>query len=124
MKKKAKKRVVSRASKKHLKEEEPRRIKKRYLKSRPICKVTFRLPKEAAPEAGKVNIVGDFNNWDSDILPMKRLKTGDFTTTVELQPGRKYHFKYLIDGNRWENDWFADIYVPNPYGGDDSVIVL
>jgi len=31
-------------------------------------------------------------------------------------------FRYLVDGERWENDWAADAYVPNPFGGEDSVV--
>lgn len=98
------------------------KIKKRYLKSRPVCKVTFRLPKEAARDAKRVTIVGDFNDWDENSTPLKKLKRGDWTVTLELEPGRRYRYRYLIDGVRWENDWQADDYVPNPYGSDDSII--
>ena len=35
-------------------------IKKQYLKSKPVCKVTFTVP---AQEADQVAVVGDFNNW-------------------------------------------------------------
>ncbi len=55
---------------------------------------------------------------------MKRLKKGGFTVTLELQPGKEYKFRYLIDGNRWENDWGADRYERNPYGEDNSVVVV
>jgi 1,4-alpha-glucan branching enzyme len=99
-------------------------IKKRYLKSRPVCKVTFTLPREAAPDAKTVTIVGDFNNWDHKATPMKRLKNGNFTVTFELERHREYQYRYLIDNNRWENDWKADRYEPNPYGGDNSIVVL
>jgi len=101
-----------------------RGIRKQYLKSRPSCRVTFRLPKEAAPGAQKVSIVGDFNNWDKGATVMKRLKSGDFSITMELETGREYCYRYLIDATRWENDWWADRYRPNPYGSDDSVVVI
>ena len=56
---------------------------------------------------------------------MKRLKKGDFITQIELQPGQDYQFRYHIDNSRWENDWQADKYVPNPFGdGDNSVVVV
>ncbi len=102
----------------------PLMIKKEYLKSRPVCKVTFSLPGEATGNASSVHIVGDFNNWDSMSTPMKRLKNGLWKVTLELEPGREYRYRYLIDGARWENDWCADKYTPNPFGGDDSVVVL
>ena len=100
-------------------------IKKEYLKSKKRCKVTFRLPRIAAPSANSVCIVGDFNDWNIYGNPMKKLKQGDFTITLELEPGREYQFRYLIDGTRWENDWNADKYVKSPFGdSDNSVIVL
>ena len=98
-------------------------IKKQFLKSRPSCKVTFRLTKEAAKDAKNVFLVGEFNEWDCKVSPMKPLKTGDFTTTVELsieQP--EYQFRYLCDGANWENDCEADAYIPNGIDGDNSVV--
>lgn len=102
----------------------PANIKKQYLKSAPQCKVTFRFPKEAAPDAKSVAVVGDFNDWNVAEHLMKKLKNGDFKVTLSLPCNREYKFKYLIDANRWENDWFADKYIPNGYGSDDSVVVV
>ena len=97
---------------------------RRYLKSKPVCKVTFRLPAEAAPGAGAVAIVGDFNGWDRGTGSMKRLKNGSFSLTLDLETGREYRFRYLIDESRWENDWGADRYEPNAYGSEDSIISI
>jgi hypothetical protein len=44
--------------------------------------------------------------------------------TVDLDAGRAYRFRYLLDGQRWDNDWAADAYVRNDFGGDDSVVDL
>jgi 1,4-alpha-glucan branching enzyme len=95
---------------------------KKYLKARPACKVTFTLPKDAAPEAQSVCLMGDFNGWAPDAHPLKPQKNGDFAVTVELEKGRSYRFRYIIDGWKYENDWAADRYEPNPYGGEDSVV--
>jgi 1,4-alpha-glucan branching enzyme len=99
-------------------------LKKQYVESKNICKVTFRLPKEAAPEAKSVTIVGDFNKWNITETRMKKLKNGDFTLTLELPCNREYSFRYLIDANRWEKDWFADKHIPGDSGVDDSVVVI
>jgi len=99
-------------------------IKKEYLKSKPVCKVTFRLPKEAAPGAKKVSVVGDFNNWNANQSRMKKMDNGDFTLILPLPCSGEYHFRYLIDADKWENDWFADKYMPNQYGEDNSVVVV
>jgi len=96
---------------------------KKFLKNG-ICKVTFRLPKDAAPDAREVAIVGDFNEWEQGHTLMTHLKNGDFKADMEIPAGREYRFRYLIDGTRWENDWQADKYAPNDFGCDDSIISL
>jgi len=119
------KKVAKKQAKARQKEAAVQGIKKEYLKSKNACKVTFRLPRIAAPDATSVCIVGDFNDWNIYANPMKKLKKGDFTITLNLEPGREYQFRYLIDGSRWENDWNADKYVKSPFGdSDNSVIVL
>ena len=97
-------------------------LKKTYLTNRPAVKVTFFLPQEAAPDAKKVAIVGDFNGWDRNANTMKKQKDGSFSLTLELPSNKEYRFKYLIDDSQWENDWCADKYMSNEYGGEDSVI--
>ncbi len=103
---------------------EPLGIRKEYSKSHKVCHATFRLPGEAAPKARKVTLVGDFNGWDKETTRLQKLDNGDFTVTLELDPGREYRFRYLIDGKIWENDWRADKYVKNPYGDEDSVVCV
>lgn len=112
------------ASSKSKKAAEPKSLKKQYMKSNSTCKVTFRLPKDAAPDARIVSIVGDFNNWSLTENKMKKLKNGDFTLTLDLPCSREYRFRYLIDANKWENDWCADKYIPNSFGTEDSVVVI
>jgi 1,4-alpha-glucan branching enzyme len=119
-----KRKGTRKASKRPAKESGSAGIKKQYFKSSPTCRVTFTLPKEAAAEAQSVALVGDFNNWDREAAPMKRLKDGSFSITLELQRDREYRFRYLIDDSRWENDWHADRYEKNRYGDDDSVVVV
>lgn len=98
-------------------------IKKQFLKSKPVCKATFILPAEAAPEAKDVLLVGDFNDWDAEnAVKMKKQKNGVFKAVVSLEAGKEYEFRYLIDGENWENDWQADKYVSTPFGVDNSVI--
>jgi 1,4-alpha-glucan branching enzyme len=100
-------------------------LKKQYLKTKARCKVTFRLPKAAAPGAKTVHIVGEFNNWSTVNTPMKRLKNGEFKAVVDLVPSRAYQFRYLIDQTIWENDWEADRYVKSDFGDcENSVVVL
>ncbi|MEE9259684.1 MAG: isoamylase early set domain-containing protein [Candidatus Scalindua sediminis] len=99
-------------------------IKKEFLKTKNVCRVTFRLPNAAAPDAKSVYIVGDFNNWNYHANPMKKLKKGDYTIKLDLEPEREYQFRYLIDELKWENDWKADQYVKSPYGDSDNSVVI
>lgn len=97
-------------------------LKKNYTKTGQFCRVTFKLPAEAG--AVKAALCGDFNNWDPDTHPMRKLKDGSFSATVSLPAGKAYSFRYFLDGSRWENDWEADAYVPNRYGTEDSVVEI
>jgi 1,4-alpha-glucan branching enzyme len=96
-------------------------LKKQYLKTKPVCKVTFSLP--ASVQGENVYLVGDFNGWDEEATPMKRLKDGSFAITLDLDKDKEYQFRYLVNGSEWHNDWEADKYVPNPFSGDNSVVV-
>jgi hypothetical protein len=83
--------------------------------------VTFTLA--AAVDASQAAICGEWNDWSADRDIMEPTGVG-FTRTVELQDGRCYRFRYLLDGHRWENDCAADAYVPNEHGSDDSLVDL
>lgn len=76
-------------------------IKKQSLKSKPLCKVSFKLSKEQALNADVVAICGDFNNWNTEVNTMNRLKDGSFSQTIELPAGAEYQFRYLADGCIW-----------------------
>jgi len=102
---------------------EAKSLKKQHITSCNLCKVTFRLPKEAAHNAKTATVVGDFNNWNPTEHKMKKLKSGDFTLTLDLPCSREFSFRYLVDTSRWENDWFADKYIPNDFGTEDSVVI-
>lgn len=92
-----------------------------------LCVVTFQLPKEAVEGAKEVYLMGDFNQWDlENPIQMKKIKEGAFQIKLKLERGRDYHFRYLIDQIRWENDWSADRYEYSPVFQDveNSVVCL
>jgi 1,4-alpha-glucan branching enzyme len=93
-------------------------LKKRRFTKDNVVKVTFNLPPEVARDS--VRVVGEFNQWEG--TPLERQRDGTWKTTVALEPGREYEFRYLVDGERWINDDDADRQVRNPYGEDNSVI--
>ena len=97
-------------------------MKKTYTKTGKLCRVTFSLPAEV--NAKTVAVCGEFNDWNAEKNPLKRRKNGSFSATISLKPGASYRFRYLVDGERWENDWAADEYLPNEFGSEDSVVVV
>ena len=96
-------------------------LEKKFLKTKNVVKVTFHSP--ASIKAETVHLVGDFNEWNEQKNPMTKGKDGRFTLTLELQKDREYQFRYLVNATEWHNDWEADKYVPNPFSGDNSVVV-
>ncbi len=98
-------------------------IKKEFLKSKPVCKVTFRLSSEEANEAKAISLLGEFNDWDAASTPMAKLKDGSFKATLDLESGREYQFRYLVDGTEWKNDPEADKQVRSPFGNSDNSVI-
>ncbi|MFC1568950.1 isoamylase early set domain-containing protein [bacterium] len=100
-------------------------LRKRYLKGNQLCKVTFVLDNEVYPFAKTVQLVGVFNNWSKEATPMKQLKNGTFSVSVNLKAGNEYSFRYLINGTVWINDWLADKFEPTIFGDvENSIIVV
>ncbi len=99
-------------------------IKKQFLKSKPVCKVTFSLTQEEAFEAGKVQLLGEFNDWNvEEAIDLKKFKNGTYKATLDLETAKSHQFKYLIDGTKWENDQAADGYVNNGIGAEENFVV-
>ncbi len=94
--------------------------KRQFLKTKPVCKVTFKFKTEAESLA----LVGDFNNWNETATPMKKSKDGTFSVSVEMESSREQQFRYLADGRKWLNDEAADKYVTTALGSENSVVIL
>lgn len=71
------------------------------------------------PDAGEVQLAGDFNDWMPHTTPMRRLGGGDFETRVRLPRGL-YHYRLVIDG-RWSHDQQNPRMQPNQYGEINSI---
>jgi 1,4-alpha-glucan branching enzyme len=103
----------------------PGRAEAKVIKSRGAkgkATVTFTVdPRVGAQTAA---VCGEWNDWSAGAGGMRRDAEGGFSLTVDLEAGRTYRFRYLLDGERWDNDWAADAYIPNSFGGDDSVVDL
>lgn len=99
-------------------------IKKQYLKSRPVCKVTFAIDAGMLDGAEEVAVLGEFNAWDPTKHAMRKLKDGSFTKTIELEVGREYQFRYLADGKKWINDDQADKYIYSGVAAEQNGVII
>ena len=96
-------------------------VKKQFLKSKPICKVTFSFDTQTADT---VSVVGSFNNWDTEHTVLKKLKNGTFKGTVDLSKDETYEYRYFVDGAYLNQD-DADAYAWNDFAGaENSVLTL
>jgi 1,4-alpha-glucan branching enzyme len=98
-------------------------IRKQFLKGKPVCKVTFKIPEKVGNGKTQAHVVGEFNDWSTSATPMKRFKNGKFSVTVELEKGRSYQFRYLLEQSHWENDPDADDYLPSPFGDSHNSVI-
>ena len=99
-------------------------IKKKYLKTKPVCKVSFKIPAEIGINHKSAFILGTFNNWNKTANRMKKLvKDGSFSVVVDLEVGKDYEFKYLLDDNVWLNEENADGQVTTHYGDSSNSVV-
>jgi 1,4-alpha-glucan branching enzyme len=99
-------------------------LEKKFLKAKPVCKVKFSLSGDQYKSASTILLVGDFNNWQIGETPLKMAKTGVWSVALDLETGKHYQFRYLIDGTDWENDSEADGFVPSGLGSENSVLAL
>ena len=75
-----------------------------------------------APEAGQVNVAGNFNGWHPKATPMKSTDTGKWVVRLLLRSGQ-YEYRFVIDGV-WTDDPRAMQSAANPYGGLNSVLTV
>lgn len=75
-----------------------------------------------SPDAGEVQLAGDFNDWMPHTTPMRRLSNGDFETRLRLPKGR-YRYRLVIDG-RWSHDANNPHIETNEYGELNSILEI
>lgn len=94
-------------------------IKKQFIKSKPVCKVTFTVD---AKEATTASVVGDFNNWNPSEGELVKLKNGSFKGVFDLNKDASYEFKYFIDGT-YINEEQADSFKYNEFSGTENSVL-
>lgn len=74
------------------------------------------------PDAQKVEIAGDFTSWE--LRPLQALGDGIWRYVLELpvSDGEKRAYKFLYNGNHWEEDRHNPFCEPDRMGGLNSLI--
>ncbi len=75
-----------------------------------------------APEAKRVSLAGNFNNWDANSLVAKKDAKGIWAIRATFTPG-KYEYKFVVDGS-WINDPSCKDAISNTLGSTNSVLVV
>ncbi|MDO8388975.1 MAG: isoamylase early set domain-containing protein [Actinomycetota bacterium] len=91
-------------------------------KSKPksdVAKITFAVP---ADRSTAVSVVGEFNEWDPSAHPLRKRSNGTRSVTIELPVGRSWEYLYVTTDGAFVADPDAELHVPNPYGGSNSVL--
>lgn len=86
--------------------------------------ITVRFVLEA-PDARTVALAGDFSDWSSDGLMMKRRGAGGpWEIKIKLERGSLHAYNFVIDGERWIPDPAVPERVDDGFGGSSSLLKL
>ncbi len=94
-------------------------IKKQFIKTKPVCKVTFTVD---AKESNTAAVVGDFNNWNPSEGELNKQKNGTFKGIFEVPKDAAYEFKYVVDG-AFVNEVEADSFKWNDFAGAENSVL-
>lgn len=68
-------------------------------------KVDFYLKSSRVQNASGGFLIGDFNQWDVNKgISLNLNEDGSLSGSLNLSPGKKYEYRYLLSDGRWEND--------------------
>jgi 1,4-alpha-glucan branching enzyme len=67
-----------------------------------------------------VAVAGSFNSWQPE--PATSTASGAWVKKLAVSPGR-YEYLFVVDG-QWVTDPKAKEFAPNPFGGQNSVLVV
>lgn len=62
-------------------------------------KITFVLPQ--AEPAGRVSVVGDFNDWTPGVHELRKRSNGTRSVSVAVPAGSTVTFRYLGEDGHW-----------------------
>ncbi len=75
-------------------------------------------------EAASVNLVGDFNEWNTEASSFARGEDGLWTVSIPCRPAGRYRYKFRIDDVRWTEDPSHGLKEEDGFGGFHSILLL
>ncbi len=66
--------------------------------------VTFRVDVQNEATVSGVYLAGEFNGWSPTSLPMILVSGTTYATTLNLEEGRQYSYKFVINSGNYENN--------------------
>lgn len=94
-------------------------LKKRFFKTKNEVEVTFEWPKA---DEQSLFVAGDFTDWKPVEMKYSKAKKA-FNFKTRFPKDEQFQFRYLVNGEIWENDPKADDYVANEHGTDNSLLL-
>jgi len=86
----------------------------------PKSDVKFKELALKAPDAQKVYVVGDFNDWELSDAALLQMEDGHWKTKLRLNKGQ-YRYKFVID-DQWVHDESNPMAEDDSYGGKNSIL--
>jgi 1,4-alpha-glucan branching enzyme len=82
-------------------------------------KVTFSVVDDGRP----VSLIGDFNEWNPQVHPLRRRSNGTRSVAVVFDRGQQARFRYLAAEDCFFDDPDGDEIEPNGIGQTHTVLV-
>ena len=77
-----------------------------------------------APEATRVELVGDFTAWRRERIPMRGPDADGYWSARVRLPAGRYEYQFLVEGERWVTDPLAVSRRPDGFGYQNAVVNL
>ncbi len=74
--------------------------------------------------AASVSLAGDFNAWDGNKTKLDKDEHGFWWAALDAPPPGLYHYKFIVNGERWLEDPNNGMKAPDNYGGLNSVLTI
>lgn len=75
-------------------------------------------------EAKQISLTGDFNDWQTNKIILKKQSNGFWCGKIEILPPGKYRYKFIVDKKRWAEDAGNGLKETDGFGGFNSILYI